>query len=166
MDWAIVGSVLGAATLIATVGFGWLNARLQRKAEARATARADVSWALVRATPGAFWVMHVGRDPAFDVLVVLSVSSELRRVEVSRVDPENHVEVTSAYADGRHRALAEAWRRYRDHPAVTADAVGITLPAPRPVPELLNLNARVTWRSASGRWDSQTIEKRESARFG
>lgn len=147
MDWAVLG--VGIATLAATVGIGLPALVLSRRAERRSTERAVVDWAPNAIAPGRFTVQHIGVDPAFEVLVVLVFDGESTRATAERVEYGGFVEVRSLTLYERDRRIASlretGWK----------GAAGT-----------VQVSIRVTWRSASGAWSHQLIERDFPEEFG
>lgn len=164
MDWAIL--LVSAATLIATIGYGWASSRLQREETSRTLERADVHWRVDRLDPQTFQIQHDGRDPAFDVSVAIEINGELHHCEQDRVDRDGTIEIRSATALEEHLKADRERRAYKAHPTAETHSWGISLPAPFPMIRFVSVSGRITWRSAGGKWDAQQVAEKESARFG
>lgn len=157
MDWAILS--VSIAALIATVVLGLWSLGLARRAEDRATMRADVGWQLERIEPGAFKLTNVGRDPALSARWILGVDDETLTREADRVDPSTSLVLNSVNAAEAHHREKNAREEYETATQLQyRDAALIpTLTLRPPPPRSIHVVARVTWVSGSGTWHQRVI---------
>lgn len=141
-----IAALVCSAVVVPFVILTWVTTR---RADRRDGLRSDVAWAIEVAGTSA-GVRQVGRDEAFDVLVLLDIDEESLRVEVRRVSPDETVAVTSRALEAERRDATERWAQWAAEADLVRTVVG------RPPPGIVRVDARVTWRSASGAWASWT----------
>lgn len=161
--WMLLFSAGACLAAVGALVVSALTHRLGSRAEQRATGRCDVSWSIVR-DGGVFTVTNSGRDPALDVLLVVSVDHETNRADAESLDPDQSLTVRSALA-AELAAAYDAECREQEEAAEQMDrwsALGVSL-RPMPMPEFIDVRVQVTWKSPAGRWDSYATERREGA---
>lgn len=120
------------------------DVRAQR-AEQRATERGDIRFESGWGSTAAWRLTNWGLDTAYEVTWLLTVDGEHLRKEATGIDAGRWIEVDLAeFVD---RALA----RYEEQ---------LKSPAIFPPSSEVEIEERITYRTASGVWKSQTIEDR------
>ena len=144
-------TLICAAVVVPFVVLAWKQGHRQ---EQRHTERSDVSWRVDQdEIPGRLRVVNIGRDPAYDVHVVISVDEETLRSEADVVSADEALVLDS-------QTLREAMEeKFRDQARAERESrqsgpFSIRIPTAQ-LPDWVTVDTRVSWRSpgqVSGNW--------------